>query len=76
MPLAQAPELRDKLVARGVKMSEHRDLSEVIADTDLLYMTRVQREYDAVDDKADLAKALSESEYKLTVELASRMRDC
>jgi aspartate carbamoyltransferase catalytic subunit len=69
------PELRDKLVARGVKISEHHDLSEVVADTDLLYMTRVQSEHDGADDKADLAKALSESNHKLTVELASRMRD-
>jgi aspartate carbamoyltransferase len=68
------PDLRDNLLARGAKVSEHRDLSEVIADTDLLYMTRVQSEHDAADEKGDLAKALRESEYKLTVDLAGQMR--
>ena len=40
MPAALVQELRDK----GVKLSEHQDVNDVISDVDVLYVTRVQKE--------------------------------
>jgi aspartate carbamoyltransferase catalytic subunit len=40
MPAALVQELRDK----GVKLSEHQDVHDVISDVDVLYVTRVQKE--------------------------------
>jgi aspartate carbamoyltransferase catalytic subunit len=68
------PDLRDRLMNRGVKVSEHARLSEIIDDTDLLYMTRVQSEHTAETEKAEIDRALSQSEYRLTPELVSRMK--
>lgn len=37
--------IHDELDQKGVKQRETQDLSDVLADTDILYMTRVQKEY-------------------------------
>lgn len=34
----------DDLAKRGVKQAKHREIREVIADTDVLYVTRLQKE--------------------------------
>lgn len=69
------PDLRDRLIAAGVKVSEHNNLSEVIDDTDLLYMTRVQSEHTTESDKKALDKACREAEYKLSSKLTARMKE-
>jgi aspartate carbamoyltransferase len=42
--LRMPPEIMEELRAKGVQQSEHEDLSEVLQDTDVLYVTRVQKE--------------------------------
>jgi aspartate carbamoyltransferase len=42
--LRMPAEIMDEVGERGVEQSEHRELAAVLADTDVLYVTRVQRE--------------------------------
>jgi carbamoyl-phosphate synthase/aspartate carbamoyltransferase/dihydroorotase len=42
--LRMPPALIEELRAAGVEQHEHRDLQEVLPQTDVLYVTRVQRE--------------------------------
>ncbi len=53
--LRMPPEIMEELTAQGVTLAEHRELDAVLPDTDVLYVTRVQKErfaneadYDAV----------------------------
>jgi aspartate carbamoyltransferase catalytic subunit len=55
--LRMPAELVEHIGARGIVQSEHSDLNEVLATTDILYVTRIQKErftdqadYDAVKD--------------------------
>ncbi len=78
--LSLKPELRRKLVDRGVKVHEVESLEDQIDGVpaiemlDSLYMTRIQREH---DDPAD-AQAFAQidfSRYCLTPQLVSRMKE-
>ena len=42
--LRMPAEIIDELSAKGVSQSEHEDLAEVLSETDVLYVTRVQKE--------------------------------
>ena len=66
-------DLRSYLHDHGVKVYEHDNLAEVIANVDLLYMTRVQAEHDQAGREPPYAADLSANCY-LTPELVSRMR--
>lgn len=68
------PELRDRLISCGVKVSEHENLTEIISETDLLYMTRVQNEHTGPQDKPHLDDAMARSSFKLTPEIVDAMR--
>lgn len=41
------PNLRSLLLARGAKVSEHSAIDEVLEDSDVIYMTRIQSEHDS-----------------------------
>jgi aspartate carbamoyltransferase len=49
--LRMPPEIMEELAAKGVTLSEHRELEGVLPNTDVLYVTRVQKERFA--DEAD-----------------------
>ncbi|HQX11559.1 MAG TPA: aspartate carbamoyltransferase [Thermoflexales bacterium] len=49
--LRMPPEIMEELAAKGVTLSEHRELESVLPNTDVLYVTRVQKERFA--DEAD-----------------------
>ncbi len=49
--LRMPPEIMEELAAKGVTLSEHRELEAVLPNTDVLYVTRVQKERFA--DEAD-----------------------
>jgi aspartate carbamoyltransferase catalytic subunit len=66
-------ELKTKLTSKGVKVHESNDLNEVIDKVDLLYMTRIQHEHDSKEDAQFFAE-LDESKYRLTRDMASRMK--
>ncbi|MDP3917788.1 MAG: aspartate carbamoyltransferase [Candidatus Woesebacteria bacterium] len=42
--LRMPPEIIQELAVKGVQQSEHKNLSEVLGETDVLYVTRVQKE--------------------------------
>jgi aspartate carbamoyltransferase catalytic subunit len=69
--LAMSDDLREYLHSRGVRIQEGHRLSEVIAEADVLYMTRIQHEHDQGDryDEAALGECM------LTTDLAARMKD-
>jgi aspartate carbamoyltransferase catalytic subunit len=67
-------ELRARLLQSGVEVQESRDLDKVIEEVDLLYMTRIQHEWDTGDDKTSL-KGADLSRYWLTQKLVSRMKE-
>lgn len=69
--LRMSDDLREYLVSAGVKISEGHQLEKVIADIDVLYMTRIQHEHDAGDnyDEAALKACM------LTPELVARMKE-
>jgi aspartate carbamoyltransferase catalytic subunit len=71
--LRLAPEVRDKLTKRGVKVLESDDLNEVIDKVDLLYMTRIQHEHDSKEDAEFFAK-LDASKFRLDRDKVSRMK--
>ncbi|HUB72220.1 MAG TPA: hypothetical protein VL984_17495 [Acidimicrobiales bacterium] len=70
--LGLPPNLRDSLLAKGVKVFEHDTLGEIIEEVDLLYMTRIQWEHDA-DAKAGRPAAVN-ADFVLTPDLANRMK--
>ncbi|MEO6061194.1 MAG: aspartate carbamoyltransferase [Thermoflexales bacterium] len=49
--LRMPPEIMEELSAKGVTLAEHRELEAVLPNTDVLYVTRVQKERFA--DEAD-----------------------
>lgn len=64
-------DLAQRLRQQGIAFTEHHSLDEVVADVDIVYMTRVQSEHDKAGD------ALTEEEReacRLTPERADRMR--
>lgn len=77
--LALHDDVRERLLAQGVRMYEVDSLEEsvdgepVIEQIDALYMTRIQKEHDDADDKSSFAE-IDFTPYKLTPELAARMR--
>ncbi len=71
--LRLAPEVRDKLTKKGVKVLESDDLNEVIDKVDLLYMTRIQHEHDSKED-AEFFAELDASKFRLDRDKVSRMK--
>lgn len=77
--LALGADLRERLVARGVRLYEVESLEEpidgrpLIEQLDALYMTRIQKEHNDPADEAAFA-AIDFSKYKLTRELVGRMK--
>jgi aspartate carbamoyltransferase len=77
--LALRPELRERLIARGVRVVEVDSLEEevdgvrVIERLDALYMTRIQTEHDDADDAAAFDK-IDFSQYKLRLDLVKDMK--
>ena len=67
-------EFRTRLMNAGVEVLERDNLAEVIGDVDLLYMTRIQHEWNVGDDKSSIGK-MDFSQYQLKPELVSRMKD-
>lgn len=61
-----------ELTARGVRQAAHADLGAVIADTDVLYVTRVQKERFASHDEYERLKGA----YVITPESLSRAKTC
>ena len=59
-----------ELAARGVEQSEHAELDEVLADTDVLYVTRVQKE--RFSSEADYETA--RRGYRVDAALLGRMK--
>lgn len=50
-------EIVDDLAATGVKQTEHTDINDVIGETDVLYVTRLQRErFNSPDEAAAVEK--------------------
>lgn len=62
-------ELKDRLTRAGAEVFEHTRIDDVLADADLVYMTRVQHEHDAAD-----GPDVDWSDFQLTAERARRMR--
>jgi aspartate carbamoyltransferase catalytic subunit len=54
--LRMPSEIMDEVGERGVEQSEHRDLAAVLADTDVLYVTRVQQERFTDQDQYEQVK--------------------
>jgi aspartate carbamoyltransferase len=69
--LRMPAETVDKLKGKGVSVTETEDLSEAIATSDVLYMTRIQRERFADPSDYDRLK----DAYILTREMLARARD-
>jgi aspartate carbamoyltransferase len=72
--LKLAPDTHRMLADAGVKVRFSDDLSQVIGELDLLYMTRIQHEHDSPEDRA-FFDALDTSKYQLSPELVARMKD-
>jgi len=77
--LSLGDDLRERLMARGVRIFEVDSLEEpidgrpLIEQVDALYMTRIQKEHNNPADEAAFA-AIDFSKYKLTRELVARMK--
>jgi aspartate carbamoyltransferase catalytic subunit len=77
--LSLGDDLRERLMARGVRIFEVDSLEELIdgrpliEEVDALYMTRIQKEHNNPADEAAFA-AIDFSKYKLTRELVARMK--
>jgi aspartate carbamoyltransferase catalytic subunit len=77
--LSLGDDLRERLIARGVRIFEVDSLEEsiggrpLIEQVDALYMTRIQKEHNNPADEAAFA-AIDFSKYKLTRELVARMK--
>jgi aspartate carbamoyltransferase catalytic subunit len=65
--------MRDSLSAKGVKVFEHESIEDIIENVDLLYMTRIQWEYDK-GGSAQSGPAAVDPNFVLTPELAGRMK--
>jgi len=62
--------LLDELSARGLEQSEHAELDEVLADTDVLYVTRVQKERFSSETDYEAARR----GYRVDAEVLGRMK--
>jgi len=56
--LRMPSEIVEELQAKGIRQSEHESLSEVLSDTDVLYVTRVQKERFTDPDVYESVKGL------------------
>jgi aspartate carbamoyltransferase catalytic subunit len=78
--LRLSQDLKARLTDRGVRVIEVDSFDEVvdgrpaIEQLDCLYMTRIQHEHDAPEDKATLGK-IDLRRYCLTTELVARMKE-
>lgn len=68
--LKMPAKVTDEVKARGVEQTEHADLKEVMAMTDILYVTRVQKE--RFDDPEEYKKAAGA--YTITPELLTELK--
>lgn len=64
-------DLRDSLSSCGQKFEEHDRLTDVLADADAIYMTRVQDEYDVAGE----SKSVDYSNYHLKYEHLKSMKE-
>lgn len=77
--LTLGDDLRERLASRGVRMFEVESFEDqvdgrpAIEQLDALYMTRIQSEHNNPDDEAAF-RAIDFSNYKLTQQLVSRMK--
>lgn len=77
--LALRPELRERLISRGVRVHEVQALDDpvdgqpAIETFDALYMTRIQKEHNEPDDAASFAR-IDFARYCLSQTLVGRMR--
>ncbi len=69
--LRMPPALLDELRAAGISQSEHAELDGVLPETDVLYVTRVQKERFANPDEYESVK----DAYVITPETLSRAKD-
>lgn len=67
-------DLKDFLLKRGVHLSEHEHIDEVIDEADALYLTRIQTEHNTQDDALVLHPSNLER-VRVTSALAERMKD-
>lgn len=67
------PDLRDWLKSRGIDLSEHESLDEVVEEADILYSTRIQTEHDTVDSETATSQELRAC--RVTPERVQRMKD-
>lgn len=63
--------LSEELAERGVELIQHEDLSEVVGELDVLYVTRIQRE--RFPDSASYAKVAHS--YRITPESLKNVRE-
>jgi aspartate carbamoyltransferase catalytic subunit len=77
--LSLGDDLRERLIARGVRIFEVDSLEEpidgrpLIEQVDALYMTRIQKEHNNPADEAAFAR-IDFAKYKLTRDLVARMK--
>jgi aspartate carbamoyltransferase catalytic subunit len=77
--LSLGDDLRQRLLARGVRIYEAESLEDpvdgrpLIEQVDALYMTRIQKEHNNPADEASFS-TIDFSHYKLTRELVKRMK--
>ena len=77
--LALRDDLRQRLIARGVRMAEVESFEDKIDGTpvieilDALYMTRIQKEHNNPEDDANFSE-IDHSRYKLTTDLVARLK--
>ncbi|MGI9517164.1 MAG: aspartate/ornithine carbamoyltransferase family protein [Pirellulaceae bacterium] len=69
-------DLRDRLTAHGVQVREYHSLddSELLGQTDCLYMTRIQREHNSPNDEFRI-RQLDLSLFQLTPERAAQLKE-
>lgn len=70
-PLRMPREIIDEVEGTGIVQREHADLDEILGDTDVLYVTRVQRERFPNEDEF---RAVADS-YRITSDTMRRCRE-
>ena len=79
-PLRLDDKLKSRLLDAGVNVFEHHSLdaqhqgNSLLAQTDCLYMTRIQREHNSNDDE-DKMKAIDLTAFQLTPERAQQLKE-
>jgi aspartate carbamoyltransferase catalytic subunit len=72
--LAPYDDMLGRLRDAGVRVEHAHKLEDVVADLDVLYMTRIQHEHDTEDDRLFFETYRAE-DFRLTPELLPRMKD-